>query len=156
MSASDILSYFQSIEKRLAAIEATMGNSCTTIQGDDTASSPAVSAATTEELPRSIKAFDDYCASNLTPFVSACAKLGGDAEKGGKLVAEAWGEMRTFILMASKCKEPAASAIPPLLSGIGAKMKEISAMTQRNEFERHFKTISEVSYQFYYEFSLYT
>jgi hypothetical protein len=47
--------------------------------------------------------------------------------------------MRSFLLMASQCKEPAAAAVPPLLQPIAAKLKDIAALTQRNEYERHLK-----------------
>lgn len=133
MSSAEILATLQSIEKRLSAIENKMGNggsSNATVAGDATVSLD-------NELPRSIKAFDDYCVSSLNPFVAACKKLGGDAEKGGNLVADAWGEMRGFLLMASKCKEPAAAAVQPLLAGISGKIKEIGIHANVKHIKTH-------------------
>ena len=83
MSSAEILASLQSIEKRLAAIESKMGN--------DTSSVVVGEASLADELPRSVKGFDIYSVNALSPFVAASAKLGGDAERGGKLVAEAWG-----------------------------------------------------------------
>ena len=95
------------------------------------------------ELPASVKGFDAYCAASLDPFVAAATKLGGDAEKGGKIVQEAWGELRSFICMASECKEPPDADKQKLMEGIHTKLKAIGQLLQRNEWERHIKTISE-------------
>lgn len=95
------------------------------------------------ELPRSIRAFDAYTAAQLDPFVAACNKLGGDAATVGGHVQGAWGEMRKFLLMASACKEPAPAALPPLLAGVAAKMKDVGSSVNRNEWEKHSKTCAE-------------
>jgi adenylyl cyclase-associated protein len=136
MSNAEILPILQSIEKRLAAIESKMG---VTVSSND--SSTGTGAG--EDLPRQIKAFDDYCLRCLDPFVSACTKLGGDVEKGGKLVAALWNEKRTFFLMASKCKEPA--NIASTLTVMSSKLKELGNLVQKNDFENHMKTLSEVT-----------
>lgn len=96
-----------------------------------------------EETPRSIKAFDAYMNDSVEPFVSACNKLGGDAEKLGRLVKEAWLEMRSVLFTASACKEPPQAALQGVLGGVVAKMKEISNCVERNEWEKHAKTCSE-------------
>ena len=148
MSNTEILSILQSIEKRLSVIESNMGNN------SSVAGNVAVVGGS-DDLPRSIKAYDEYCQNSLIPFLSASAKIGGDAEAGGKLIEGAWCEMRKFLLMASKCKEPAATAVPPLLSGLVAKLKDISALTKKNEYERHLKTLSEVLYSQIYNIFYY-
>lgn len=93
--------------------------------------------------PPSIRAFDAYCQSTLDPFVAASKKLGGDAEAAGKIIYDAWMEMRAFLLMASKCKEPAQAQLPPLLQGVSAQLKAASSLVKRNEWEKHAKTCSE-------------
>lgn len=97
----------------------------------------------TAEVPKSIKAFDEYSSLHLDPFVAACDKLGGDAQKGGALVKAAWGGMRAYLLMASACKEPPQAALAPLLGDIALRMKDLSSAVQRNEWEKHMKTLSE-------------
>ena len=67
-------------------------------------SSPAGGGGS-DDLPASVKGFDAYCAASLDPFFAAATKLGGDAEKGGKIVQEAWGELRSFICMANASKQ---------------------------------------------------
>lgn len=135
--SADLLPILQSIERRLAAIESKIGSDNLAAE-----SSPVGNGGgATPDLPRQVKAFDDYCTRNLEPFVAACAKIGGDVEKGGKIVASLWAEMRKFFLMASKCKEPA--NVASTLGEMSAKMKELGALVQRNDFENHMKTLSE-------------
>lgn len=107
------------------------------------ASSPAPSGG--DSLPASVAGFDTYCAASLDPFVAAATKLGGDAEKGGKLVKEAWAELRSFIHLASVSKEPPDADKQKVMEGIHSKLKAIGGLLQRNEWERHIKTISEGS-----------
>jgi adenylyl cyclase-associated protein len=45
--------------------------------------------------------------------------------------------------MASACKEPPQAALAPLLGDISVKMKDLSSAVQRNEWEKHMKTLSE-------------
>lgn len=52
-------------------------------------------------------------------------------------------ELRTFLLKASACKEPPQASLPQALAPLAAKMKEISAVVKRNEWEKHTKTVSE-------------
>ncbi|CAM9348930.1 unnamed protein product [Ectocarpus fasciculatus] len=126
------LALLQSIADRLAGIEAHLG-----LSSGGSASGPSL------HLPRSIRAFDAYTAAQLDPFVAACNKLGGDAATVGGHVQGAWMEMRKFLLMASACKEPAQSALPPLLAGVAGKMKEVAGCVNRNEWEKHTKTCAE-------------
>lgn len=119
------------ISSRLAAIEQHLG-----LKTGATDSQGAVD-------PPSIKALDDYCLSSVVPFTAACAKLGGDADKVAKLVTEAFAELRSFLLLASACKEPPQTELNGLLAGMGAKVKAISAAVNRNEWEKHTKTVSE-------------
>ena len=122
------------IADRLAAIETHLG-----ISGGGSGNVGDSSA----ELPRSIRAYDEYSAANLDPFVAVCNKLGGDCATLGNLVKEAWGEMRSFLLMASACKEPPQTAYASLLGPIGEKTRAIGALLQRNEWEKHVKTCQE-------------
>mmetsp|Transcript_760 Transcript_760/g.1260 ORF Transcript_760/g.1260 Transcript_760/m.1260 type:complete len:458 (-) Transcript_760:133-1506(-) len=130
---SEVVPLLQSIANRLEAIELHLG-----ITGGGNAS-----ASGSEDLPRSIRAFDAYCRDNLDPFVEACDKLGGDAATVGHLVKDAWNEMRSFLIMATACKEPPQTSLGPLLSKIGEKTREISNCVQRNEWEKHTKTCQE-------------
>eukprot|EP01035_Chromulina_nebulosa_P020107 gene20107-26106_t len=136
MSSADLVPLLQTILARLDVIESKIGN-------NNSGESSSNSKSDSLELPRSVKGFDSYTQSYLEPFVAATAKLGGDAEVVGKLVKEAWAELRALILKASACKEPAPAAFSGLLSGLGAKVKEINASVKRNEWEKHTKTVSE-------------
>ena len=101
------------------------------------------SSTNTEDIPKSIKAFDEYYQATIVPFTDVCTKLGGDAITFGKLTADAWTEMRNFLLMASSCKEPPTTSMSPLLAPIANKMKEIKSKINRNEWENHGKTVEE-------------
>jgi adenylyl cyclase-associated protein len=79
----------------------------------------------------------------VDPFVAACDKLGGGAANLGKLIKEAWLEMRAVLHKATACKEPTQAALGPVLGGVVAKMKEVSNAVQRNEWEKHAKTCQE-------------
>jgi adenylyl cyclase-associated protein len=141
-----VVDYLQTLETRLSAVEGKMGltNSC--IGDAPPAAAPAVAAANPAVgVPQSVVAFDAYCASCLDPFVAAAVKLGGDAEKGGKIVQEAWNELRSLILLASACKEPPDADKQKLMEGLHSKLKAIGGLLQRNEWERHVKTLSEGS-----------
>lgn len=131
---SEIFSILQNIQERLTNIEVGLGSSTAVAQS---------SQQGTTDLPKSIKSFDEYSTVCLDPFLAACDKLGGDAQKGGMLVKAAWGGMRAYILMASACKEPAQAALQSLLGDISTKMKELSLAVQRNDWEKHMKTLSE-------------
>lgn len=139
MSTSDIYALLQSIADRLTNIEHGLGTKSVATTTDTSSAAPSGS----DDLPRAIKAYDTYCEAFLKPFVAACDKLGGDAQKGGALIKAAWDEMRAFLLLASKCKEPAQTAMPGLLTGLASKLKELSAAVQRNEWEKHMKTLQE-------------
>ena len=142
MSSTEIFALLQNISTRLANIEIGLGTAAPSATAP-ASSAPAATATSSEDVPRGVRAFDAYCVSFLQPFVLACNKLGGDAQKGGALIEAAWGEVRAFLLLASKCKEPSQAALPGLLAGVAAKMKELSAAVQRNEWEKHMKTLSE-------------
>ena len=129
--SAEILSILLDIQTRVTNIESNMG-----IKG----ASPAVDEA---KLSRSVTAFDEYTTSFLDPFNAACDSLGGDAAKGGVMLSAAIINMRTIIAMASSCKEPAAAALPGLLTNLTNQIKAISAATQRNEWEKHMKTLAE-------------
>lgn len=132
-----LLPLITDIANRLSAIEANLGS------GGGSSDSAAGSG---DDLPRSIKAFDTYAAECLDPFVATCNSLGDDAATVGNLIKDAWMEMRAFLLMASKCKEPASQqAIMPLLGNLSAVNKKIAASVQRNDWENHTKTCSEGS-----------
>ena len=124
-------------------------NSCMTDAATTVTAPAAVASSPAPDdgggVSPSVKAFDAYCTACLDPFVAAATKLGGDAEKGGKFVKEAWGELRAFIHMASACKEPPDTDKQKLMEGIHTKLKAIGGLIQRNEWERHLKTISEGS-----------
>lgn len=126
------LALLQQILSRLSSIEAQLGTSGGGSGGADVV-----------EVPRSIRAFDEYCAAKLDPFVAVCDKLGGDAQAGGQLVKTIWNEIRVFLLRATACKEPAATELRPLLAPIIAAMDGVKKLTKRNEWEKHLKTISE-------------
>jgi adenylyl cyclase-associated protein len=95
------------------------------------------------EVPRSIRAFDAYVVESVDPFVASCDKLGGDAAILGRLIKEAWLEMRAVLYKATACKEPAQAALGVVLGGVVAKMKEVSNAVNRNEWEKHGKTCAE-------------
>ena len=137
MSNADLLPLLQSISDRLAAIEGTLKSSgLPTSRGGDADAGAAV--------PRSISAFDTYCAQSVNPFVGVCEKLGGDAAKLGQIIKGAWQEMRAFLLMAATCKKPDQAEMGKLLAGCASKMQEVGAMSKnRNEWEKHVKTCSE-------------
>lgn len=90
-----------------------------------------------------VAGYDKYCREYLDPFVASCDKLGGEAAKAGDIIKQAWGELRTFLVMASECKEPNQAEMGPLLEGISSKVKEASSLVKRNEWEKHTKTVSE-------------
>jgi adenylyl cyclase-associated protein len=131
MSELDIL---KTILARLDNIESHLG-----VSGGGSGGSGGDS----EELPRSIKAFDAYMVESVDPFVDVCNKLGGDAATLGRLMKEAWLEMRAVLHKASACKEPSQAALPSVLGDVVSKMKEIGNAVQRNEWEKHAKTCSE-------------
>ncbi len=141
MSISDVIPILHKITERLSAIEGKIAE--LSVSNGSSAPTGGAASGASSDVPRSIKAFDSYCTSQLDPFVAAATKLGGDAGKVGNLVKEAWSEMRIFLQKAAACKEPPQSAMGELLKGIGGKMKEISQCVNRNEWEKHTKTCSE-------------
>ena len=137
---AEIFSILQNIQQRLSNIESGMGQS--TISAPSSDSTPQ-SNSDASGIPRSITAFDEYSSNFMDPFVAACKKLGGDAATGGNLLKDAWNELRSFLLMASACKEPPAAGVPPLLVSLSAKIKAVTSAVQRNDWEKHMKTLNE-------------
>ena len=94
-------------------------------------------------IPRSIRGFDEYTSAKLDPFVAAANKLGGDAKEGGSVVKACWDELRSFLEKAAACKEPSQADLVQMFTQISQKAKSLSALTKRNEWENHLKTLSE-------------
>lgn len=132
MSNDNVVALLNQVLARLSAIEAKVGG------GAGGSSSDAAPG-----LPPRIVAFDAYSTANLDPFVAAYTKLGGDAEKAGNNIKEAWQAMRSFLLLATACKEPAQTALPALLKDLSAKLTAAKTFVNRNEWENHTKTLSE-------------
>lgn len=133
--SDNVVALLNQVLARLSVIEAKVGV--------DGAAASAGSASGASELPARIAAFDEYSATYLDPFVAAYKKLGGDAEAAGNNIKEAWQEMRSFLLMACHCKEPPQTALPGLLTGLGAKLQASKKFINRNEWENHTKALSE-------------
>ena len=133
--STEILAILQNIQERLSNIESGMGSKV--------ASGPSSQQDAAGELSRSVKAFDEYTKTYLTPFTTACNVLGEDAASGGEMLCEAWAELRCFLIMASACKEPASAVLPSLLGNLSAKIKTVATAIKRNDWEKHMKTISE-------------
>lgn len=130
---SNVEALLNQVLARLSVIEAKIGGGAGGSSSDGEAPS----------LPRSIIAYDAYCTAFLDPFVAACSKLGGDAEKAGNNIKEAWQAQRAFLLMATACKEPPQSGLPPLLKDLSVKLSASKTFINRNEWENHTKTLSE-------------
>ncbi len=135
MSASDVVPLLKEILARLSVLEGKVGGS--------ESNSNVSNNSTTSDVPPSVKGFDAYSTSFLDPFENACNKLGGDAQTAGSVVKKAWLEMRKIIVMAASCKEPDQASLQSLFSGVSSKIKEASTVINRNEWEKHTKTISE-------------
>jgi adenylyl cyclase-associated protein len=133
MSTDALLPLLHDILARLGNIESNLG-----IGGGG-----ASGGSATQELPRSIRAFDAYTAEKLDPFVAAANKLGGDAATAGNLIRDAWGEMRTYLLRASACKEPPQNEISGLFVAVASKIRDANTLIKRNEWEKHTKTTAE-------------
>lgn len=133
---NDVLPLLNAILSRLSVIEDKIGSG-----GDASGSSSG--SGDSSDLPKSIKAFDEYTAACLDPFVASCTKLGpGDIAEIGTIIKDAWAEMRAFLVVAAACKEPA-KMDPALLAGLSSKMKAAGALVKRNEWEKHAKTCAE-------------
>jgi hypothetical protein len=139
---NSVIPLLQQILSRLATLEERMGVSAPAAANTATAA-PAAAAAAAPALAASVKAFDDYCTAFLNPFVDAATKLGGDAQAGAELIRDAWKETRAVILMSTVCKEPAQAEFGAVLSGVSNKVKAVSSLVKRNEWEKHTKTLSE-------------
>lgn len=128
-----IMSILPSIMDRITAIESNLG-----------VSPPSSLSSNVIEIPRSIKAFDSYFATCIIPFIETTVRLGSDVEKAGQIIQSTFLEMRKFLLLASKCKEPSDVAIVrDLLSNLFSKATDLSKLISRNEWEKHMKTLSE-------------
>lgn len=132
VTMSNVEALLNQVLARLSVIEAKIGG------GAGGSSSDAAPG-----LPPRIAAYDAYCTAYLDPFVAACTKLGGDAEKAGNNIKEAWQAQRAFLLMATACKEPAQSSLPSLLKDLSVKLSAAKTLINRNEWENHTKTLSE-------------
>jgi adenylyl cyclase-associated protein len=133
MSAAEVLPLLKEILGRLGTIESQLGISGSGSSG----------GGDSGELPRSIRAYDEYSTTKVDPFVEVCNKLGGDAATLGQLVKAAWDEMRSFLLMASACKEPPQAKLTELFMKVAERQKAVANSVQRNEWEKHCKTCAE-------------
>lgn len=141
MSSVDasVVPILRDIQSRLSAIEAAVGLKSPAAA---TGASEGSTGTTAAENP-GVTAYDQYVAQSLPPFLAACDKLGGDVQQAGQLVSGAYDELRKILVMAALCKEPTQAQLRDVLGGVGAKMQAITALTKRNEYERHCKTVSE-------------
>jgi adenylyl cyclase-associated protein len=131
-----VIPMLEEILSRLAHLEGNSG-------GKTAPGGGAAAGGGGGDVPRSVSAYDQYFSSYVEPFVASSAKLGGDAQKAGVIVKEAFEELRKVLLMAATCKEPPQDKLPAVLAGISAKVKAASGLIQRNEWEKHTKTVSE-------------
>jgi hypothetical protein len=129
--SAEIMAVLQNIQQRLTNIESGMGQS-----NSGSSSSTAAAPVDESKLSQSVTAFDVYMTTFLDPFSAACKALGGDLTKGGDLVKEAFVEMRSFIALASACKEPPAAGLPALLTKVTEKTTAIKNAEQRNDWQK--------------------
>ena len=142
-SASDVLPLLNQILGRLAAIEGKI------VSGGGAPSSCAAPAGDTTEgsltgaVHPCIAGYDKYVVECVDPFEAACVKLGpGDISECGKVVKEAWAELRAFLVMSTECKKPAALDAS-LLGGLMEKMKAAQPLQKKGDWEKHAKTVGE-------------
>lgn len=90
MATSELQALLDSFEARLSTVEQSVGTRGGGAGGGG-ASGGAMSSSSREisasggdggDVPESVSSFDEYCASCLDPFVSACETLGGGAAAG--------------------------------------------------------------------------
>jgi len=129
-----------SLSSRLATVEAQLG-----VPPPPAASGTSGAAAAAEEDAKQVRAFDAYCRECLEPFVAACKELSPEATRCGEIVTKGWMGMRSFLVMASKCKKPAQwpAAVQAFLKPCQEAMQEASSNVSRGDWECHQKTISE-------------
>lgn len=99
-----------------------------------------------EEDAKQIRAFDAYCREALDPFIAACTDLGApEVSLCAELVTKGWMAMRAFLVMASKCKKPAAmpGAAQEFIKPFHEVMQQATAAVSRGDWECHQKTICE-------------
>lgn len=132
---ADIEGLLRTILTRIDGLETKVSNLSLNGGGDE--------SSLGEELPKSIKAFDAYVRESVDPFMAAANALGDDAAVFGSLTGKAWDAMRSFLLMASFCKEPAQAEMPGLLKDVIAAMKAVDPAIKRNDFELHGKVCKE-------------
>lgn len=128
-----ILKTLNQILARISNIEETIG-----IEESGSGSS--------QEAPRSIRAYDAFVLEHVDPFEAKGNELGGKAADLGRIVKEAFMEQRKFLYRAAECKAPA--KLPqdamPLMKPIGALLQEVGKLRMRDEFEFHCRATEEL------------
>lgn len=121
MSTSDLASLVKRLEKVADKLE-----KCSSGSGG--------SSSQPVEAGEAVKAFDDYVAESLTPFLKLSRKIGGDLDAMTDLVEKAFNEVRNVIDVASKSKKPDNTAYGALVKPVSDVCKE--AADYRNSKRR--------------------
>ncbi|CAI5737042.1 unnamed protein product [Peronospora destructor] len=127
---------------RLARVEAQLGmERAQTPVRVTGAASP--SAALSIDLSPQLKAYDEYVAQYLPPFLDISKKLGDDTNTLAMVTEKAFAAQRAYLLMASQCKKPA-TLNPEHLKDLQACIKEINTLRDnRSDFSNHQNMVNE-------------
>ncbi|RMX66953.1 hypothetical protein DD238_002701 [Peronospora effusa] len=127
---------------RLARVEAQLGmEGAHSSAREADAASP--SAAVYVDLSPQLKAYDEYVAQYLPPFLDISKKLGDDTNKLATVTEKAFSAQRAYLLMASQCKKPA-TLNPEHLKDLQACIKEINTLRDnRSDFSNHQNMVNE-------------
>ncbi|CAH0476290.1 unnamed protein product [Peronospora belbahrii] len=128
---------------RLTHLEAKLGVDQVLTPPVHVATSATPSTTVHVDLAPQLKAYDEYVARYLPPFLDMSNKLGEDTHKLAMVTEKAFAAQRAYLLMASQCKKPG-TLNPEHLKDLQACIKEINALRDnRSEFSNHQNMVNE-------------
>ncbi|XP_005111120.2 adenylyl cyclase-associated protein 2, partial [Aplysia californica] len=104
-------------------------------------------AGDADAVAPSVSAYDaDIISASLAKFISLSNDIGGDVKTQAAIVKQAFDAQRSFLVVASKSKQPDQSVLQQLLKPMATKLgetQEFRENNRRSDFFNHLSAISE-------------
>ncbi|CAG5132681.1 unnamed protein product, partial [Candidula unifasciata] len=127
-----VVSRLEAVASRLEAVVSRTGGG-QSAAGDSDAVSPYVVA------------YDDILSGPLAKFLSLSSDIGGDVKIQAGLVKEAFDAQRSFLVIASKSKQPDQNTFVELLKPSATKLQAVQDFRENNRKSDYFNHLSAIS-----------
>jgi len=142
MSLDQLISRLEVATQRLEALAGSSSSG-----GGSSSQSSGSSAAASGDSSEMVESFNEIINGPLKTFTDLSTKIGGEVKEQGELFAKALTAQRNFLVVVSKSKKPADSALPDLLKPTSDLISQIQDFREKHrnkkEFFNHLSAVSD-------------